>query len=54
MPILGILDSYCYMLNTLLATIVFGMLFLACTNPAIDWQTKAAFFGGKAVLGTLS
>ena len=47
-------DSLCYVLNTLLAAVVFVMPLFACTNPTIDWQAKAACFGIHVVLGTLS
>ena len=54
MHVLGIQDSWCFNLDTLPAAIVFDMLFLACANPTIDWQAKAAHFGSHIVLGTLS
>ena len=47
-------DSWCYALYTLPAAIVFGIPFLACINPIIDWQAKVDFFGSHTVLGTSS
>ena len=35
-PVLGIPDSWCYILDTLLASVVFGKSFPVYANPTID------------------
>ena len=35
----------CVVLNQLPSPVILGMLFLADTNPNIDWYAKSAIFG---------
>ena len=53
-PVPGMLDSWCYVLDALPEAVVFIMPHLACTNPTIDWQTKVACFGNHVIVFTLA
>ena len=54
MSVSGILDIWCYMYDTVPEAVVFSMPFLACTDPTINWQAKAAYFNNCIVFGTWS